>query len=131
MRSGKRLVQIEVHEVGAEVAWPRDTNQRVHVGAVHVQLGAFRVQDTGDARYMFFKDAECVGIGQHQRGDISVDSAREFVDVDHTLLVRLDVLDRADARYLFVYTRIVLPGAGAERVEAEIDGVVLRGKARD
>jgi hypothetical protein len=36
-----------------------------------------------------------------------------------------------DARHLLVHARIVFHGAGAERIEAEIDGVVLRGEARE
>ena len=37
MRRRKRLVQIEVHDVDAEIARTRDAHQRVHVGAVHVE----------------------------------------------------------------------------------------------
>ncbi len=33
-----------------------------------------------------------------------------------------------DARYLFVHARVVLHGARAERIEAEIDGVIVRGE---
>ena len=36
-----------------------------------------------------------------------------------------------DARDLFVHARIVFHGAGAERIEAQIDGVVLGGEARE
>ena len=36
-----------------------------------------------------------------------------------------------DARHLLVHARIVLHGAGAERIQAQIDGVVLRGEARE
>ena len=61
--SGKRFVEIEVHDVGAEVARPRDAHQRVHVGAVHVKLRALGVQNFRDARDLFFEDAERVGIG--------------------------------------------------------------------
>ena len=86
VRSGKCLMQIEVHDVGAEVARPRDADQRVHVRAVHVELGALGVQNFGDARNVLFEDAERVGIGEHQRGDIFVDGTREFFDIDHAQL---------------------------------------------
>ena len=36
-----------------------------------------------------------------------------------------------DTRYLFVHARVVLHGARAERIEAKIDGVVLRRETRE
>ena len=67
---GERLVQVEVHHVHAEIAGTRDTHQRVHVGAIHIQQRAFRVQDfrrLDDAR---FEDTQRVGIGDHQPGHV-------------------------------------------------------------
>ena len=48
VRRGEGLVQVQVHHVDAEIAGPRDADQRVHVGAVHVDQRALRVQDLGD-----------------------------------------------------------------------------------
>ena len=36
-----------------------------------------------------------------------------------------------DARHLLIDARVVLHGAGAERIEAEVDRVILRGEARE
>ena len=94
VRRRERLVQVQVHHVDAEVAGARDADQRVHVGAVHVDQRAFGVQDFGDARDVFFEHAERVGIGDHQRGDIFVDGARERFDIHHAAIVGLDVLHR-------------------------------------
>src|SRR3712207_8962965 len=44
VRGRKRLVQVEVHDVDAEIPGARDTDERVHVRAVHVEHGAFRVR---------------------------------------------------------------------------------------
>ena len=93
VRSGKCFVQIQMHDVGAEIARTRDANQRVHVGAIHVELRALGVQDFRDARYLFFEHAQRIGICQHQRGDIFVDCARQFADIDHAQRVGLDVFD--------------------------------------
>ncbi len=40
VRRGEGLVQVQVHHVDAEVAGPRLADQRVHVGAVHVEQRA-------------------------------------------------------------------------------------------
>ncbi len=169
---------------------------------------------------VFFEDAQRVGIGDHQRGDVFIHGARERFDIHHAAIVGLDVLhfvsghgggggigavrgigdqellarialrlkQRADqqdagefavraggglqrdgvhagdfgehalpafamtsqnalrerfglirmrprqafdARHLLIHARVVLHGAGAERIEAQIDGVVPGGEARE
>ncbi len=72
VRSRKRLVQVEVHDVGAEVAGTHLAHQRVHVGAIHVEQRAFFVQHVGDLVDLLLEDAERVGIGKHQRRNIFV-----------------------------------------------------------
>ena len=47
MRRRKRLVQIQVHDIDAEIAGPRNAHQRIHVGAIHVHQRAFVMQDAG------------------------------------------------------------------------------------
>ena len=99
MRRRKRLVQVQVHHVDAEVAGPHLADQRVHVGAVHVEQAALGVQDVGDLVDVLLEHAERIGIGQHQRGDIFVHLRRERRDVDHAPRIRLQILDRvADHR---------------------------------
>ena len=50
VRRREGLVQVQVHDVHAEIAGPRDAHQRVHVGAVHVEQRAVRVEHLGDFR---------------------------------------------------------------------------------
>ncbi len=65
-------MQIEMQHVHAEVAGARDADERVHVGAIHVEHGAFGVQNLGDVNDVVFEDAERVGVGDHQGGDVSI-----------------------------------------------------------
>ena len=45
VRDAEGLVQVEVADVGAELGGPGQADQRVHVGAVHVDLPAVLVDD--------------------------------------------------------------------------------------
>ena len=49
VRDAEGLVQVEVADVGAELARRGEADQRVHVGAVHVDLAAVRVHDLADS----------------------------------------------------------------------------------
>ena len=93
MRSRKRLVQVQVHQVDAEIAGARLPDQRVHVGAVHVEQAALSVQNLGDLVDLLLEDAQRVGVGEHERGDIFVHLRCERGDVDHAAGVRLQILD--------------------------------------
>ena len=97
VRRGEGLVQVEVHDVDAEVAGANLADQRVHVGAVHVEQRALVVEHVGDLVDLLLEDAEGVGIGEHERGDIVIDLRYERGDVDHAGGIRLEVLDRVAA----------------------------------
>jgi 2C-methyl-D-erythritol 2,4-cyclodiphosphate synthase len=86
-------VQVEVHHVHAEVAGARLADERVHVGAVHVEQRALGVQDVGDLVDFALEDADRGRVGEHQRGDVFVHHALEFGEVDHAQRVRLEVRD--------------------------------------
>ena len=45
MRYAKRLVQIDVADVGAIIAWAAQANLRIEVGAVEINLPAVRMHD--------------------------------------------------------------------------------------
>ena len=94
VRRRERLVQVEVHHVDAEIARPRDAHQRVHVGAIHVHQRALAMQDLRRLRDILFENAERVRIGHHQAGDIVVDRAFQFRQIDRAARVRADVLHR-------------------------------------
>ena len=87
VRRGEGLVQVEVHDVHAEIAGARLADERVHVGAVHVEERALGVEDVGDLVDLALEDAERVRVGEHQRGDVCRRPASSSaVDVDHALL---------------------------------------------
>ena len=92
MRRRERLVQVQVHHIDAEIAGPRDADQRVHVGAVHVDHGALCVQNLGRVDDVLLEHAERVRIGDHQRGHIFGDDALQRGHVEHAGLARFDIL---------------------------------------
>ena len=82
MRSGKCLVQIQVHHVHAEIAGARHAGERVHVRAVHVKQSAALVQDRGNFRDALFENAERAGIREHQRGHIFGSEFAQVIGID-------------------------------------------------
>ena len=92
-------MQVQVHHVHAEIAGADFADQRVHVGAVHVEQAALGVHDVGDLVDLLLEDSQRVGIGEHERGDVFVHLRRQRGHVDHAVRVRLQILDRvADHR---------------------------------
>ena len=87
-------MQVQVHHVDAEVAGAHLADQRVHVGAIHVEQAALGMQDVGDFVNLLLEHAQGVGIGQHQSRDILVHLCFECGDVDHAARIRLQILNR-------------------------------------
>ena len=87
-------MQIQVHEVDAEVARTHLADQRVHVGAVHVEQAALGVHDFGDLVNLLLENAERIGIGQHQRSDFFIHLRRERGHIHHAARVRFQILHR-------------------------------------
>ena len=85
VRGGEGLVKVEVHDVDAEVAGSGLADERVHVGAVHVEQGALGVEDVGDLVDLGLEDADGGGVGEHEGGGVFVDHLFELGDVDHAL----------------------------------------------
>ncbi len=83
-----------MHHVDAEIARPRDPHQGVHIGAVHVKLGALGVQDSGHFHDVLLEHPEGVRIGHHQRRHIFIDRAGQRLQIHHPPLIRANVLDR-------------------------------------
>ena len=73
MRSRKGLVQIEVHDVHAEAARLGHAGERVHIGAVHIELGAAGVEQVGDFGDMGLEGSKRGRIGDHERRNVFVD----------------------------------------------------------
>ena len=55
MRNAERLVQIEMADVGAVIAGPRQADLSVHVGAVEIDLSAVGVDDVADVTDVLFE----------------------------------------------------------------------------
>ena len=100
MRRRKRLVQVQVHHVHAKVAGPRLADERVHVGAVHVEQRALGVENVGDLVDLALEDANRRRVGQHQRRGLFVHLPRQRFEIDAALGIRLEVFDlvAADGR---------------------------------
>ena len=88
---GEGLVQVEVHDVEAHVARPREAHDRVQVGAVVVQRGAHAVHDLGDLGDVLVEDPERVGVRQHQAGDVAVGLAAQVLEVHPAGLVGVEL----------------------------------------
>ena len=86
-------MQIQVHQVDAEVAGTHFADQRVHVGAVHIKQAAFSVHDVGDLVNLLLENSEGVGIGQHQRGDFFIHLRGKRGHIHHALCIRFQILD--------------------------------------
>jgi hypothetical protein len=64
-------MQIEVDDVNPHVAWPRHTDERIHVGAVHVNQPASLVHNPANLLDVCLKEPERVWICQHQPGNVA------------------------------------------------------------
>ena len=66
MRNTKRFVQIQVRYVRTKLTRRGDTNQRVHVRTVHINLPAVLVHKIASLNHRFFKHAVSTRICDHQ-----------------------------------------------------------------
>src|SRR5581483_12004972 len=97
VRRRERLVQVQVHDVHAKVAGANLADQRVHVGAVHIELAALGVQDIGNLIDLLLENSQRVGIGKHEGGDVLVHLRRQCADVHHPGGIGFQVLHRVTA----------------------------------
>ena len=70
VRNAEGLVQVQMRDVGAEFAGRGQPDQRVHVGAVDVDLAAVGVHDLADLPDAGLEHAVRRRIGDHDRGQI-------------------------------------------------------------
>ena len=89
VRLRERLVQVEVHDVEAEVAGPGDAADGVQVRAVVVHQRARVVEDRGDLLDVLVEEAERRRVREHQARGGLVDLRAEILDVDVPAPVRL------------------------------------------
>ena len=82
---GEGLVQVEVADVGADVARIRQADLGVHVRSVHVDLAAGVVHQVDDLADAALEDAVRRGVGHHQTGQLRTvlgGLGLQVVDVD-------------------------------------------------
>src|SRR4051812_25790971 len=70
MWNAESLVQIEVANVGSDIAGPTEPDLRVHVRAVHVNLATVRVHDLANLADGRLENAVRGRVGHHQGGQI-------------------------------------------------------------
>src|SRR6202163_3187020 len=70
MGNAGRLVQVEMADICAVIAGPRQPCLRVHVGAVEIDLPAMLMHDLADLADMLLEHAVGGGIGDHHGGEI-------------------------------------------------------------
>ena len=70
MGNAEGLVQIEMADVGAVIAGPRQPDLRVQIGAIEIDLPAMAVNDVADLANMLLEHAMGGGIGDHHGGEV-------------------------------------------------------------
>ena len=70
VRDAERLVQVQVRDVGAELARLGEADERVEVRAVDVDLAAGLVHEPADLAHRALVHAVRRGVGDHQRRDV-------------------------------------------------------------
>src|ERR1043165_5571720 len=70
VRDAEGLVEIEMANVGADIARAAETDLRIHVRTVHVNLAAVRVNDFANLTDSGFENAVGGRIGDHERGEV-------------------------------------------------------------
>ena len=71
MWNAEGFVQIQMADVGTDIAWSANTDLRVHVRAVHVNLTAVAVDDFANLANRCFENAVSAGIRDHQRCQVA------------------------------------------------------------
>ena len=69
------FVQVEVADIGADVAGSAQADLRVHVGAVHVDQAAVVVDDLAYFLDAFLEDAMSGGVSDHDAGEVVFSAA--------------------------------------------------------
>ena len=78
-------MQIQMHDIEAHVAGPRDPDQRVEVGHIEIHLHALLVGEAGDFEDVFLEESQRVGVGQHDRRHLRRELALQVIEVDQSV----------------------------------------------
>ena len=97
MRGGEGLVQVEVHDVEAQVARAGDAQQGIHVRPVAIDQTAGIVHHLVDFLDVLIKEAEGVRVGDHDPGQFVIAERCQLFEVDVPALVGRDGFDHQAA----------------------------------
>src|SRR5690242_11757854 len=70
VRNAEGFVQVQMADVGADVAGTGETDLGVHVGAVHIDLSAVGVDNVANFADGFLEHAVSAGVGDHEAGEV-------------------------------------------------------------
>ena len=90
---GEGLVQVQVADIAAQIARPRQADHGVHVGTIDIDLPAELVGDRADLPHRFFEHAVGRRIGDHAPGKlvgVGFGLGAEIVEIDVTVFSRSD-----------------------------------------
>ena len=82
VRGREGLVDVDVDAVEAEVAGPRDAEERVHVRAVAVHERAYRVHRIAHLAHALLEEADRVRVREHEARDVRTERALQRLEVD-------------------------------------------------
>jgi hypothetical protein len=73
MWGGESFVQIQMHQVGAEISGFNDAHERVKISAVEENQSSSGMNHLAYFMNLFFKDAERVRVCNHKNGDVVIE----------------------------------------------------------
>ena len=79
VRGGEGLVQVEVHDINAQIAGASNAQQRVHIGAVAINQPTGFMDEFDHFEDVLVKQTQGVGIGDHDAGDGIIAQAAQHI----------------------------------------------------
>ena len=89
VRCGERFMQVEVHDIDAQIARAGNAEQGVHVGAVAVDQAARVVHRLHHLQDVLFEQAQRVGVRQHEASQAVIAQGFQRFHIDVAVLVGL------------------------------------------
>ena len=90
VRDGEGLVQVEVHQVEAQVARADDAEQGVQIRAVAIHQAAAAMHQLNHLFDVLIKETQCVRVGEHHADDRVIAGGFQRFEVNVAALIRWD-----------------------------------------
>ena len=94
MRCRKRLVQVDVHRINAEITRPHLADNRVEIRTIAVEIGARCVHRVSDRDDLRLKQPARIRVGQHDGCNIGAEGCLHRLHSNRAIIARGDRLDR-------------------------------------